>query len=218
MISTGNDIVALQLIDVERTRKKSFYSKILSSQEILLYPQVYANSISFEHYVWLLWSVKESVYKFCKRNDPQLLFSPTSINLLQLDLPIAQQAITGGITAYEGLSFSKETCYCSQVNYGTGIWYARSFITNELIFTVVNDEDNFQQIYWGVRAVENEVYETQAEAVRSFTIEKLRKIFPSDDLCIEKNAAGYPEIAEFPQIKISFAHHGKFVAYSLKLN
>ena len=67
MISTGNDIVALGLINKQRTCEPRFYSKILSASEQALYHQSEFTALPFEHYVWLLWSVKESTYKFLKR-------------------------------------------------------------------------------------------------------------------------------------------------------
>lgn len=218
MTSTGNDIIALQLINTERTRRKSFYSKILSGKEIALYNELYANFISFENYVWLLWSVKESLYKFCKRNNTQLLFSPTGICLQKMDFPANSKDLKDHVVMQEGLSFLSEACYCSQVEFGSNIYYARSIMTRELIYTVVNDENEFRDIYWGIKPVDSEAYEVQAAAVRSFALNKLKTLFSGEDFKIEKNAAGYPLVVQHPQIKISFSHHGRFVAYALRLN
>jgi len=72
MLSAGNDIVDLSLIDINKTRDFRFYSKILCHSEQDLYITL-DKKINFEQYVWLLWSIKESVYKYFK-SFPQALF------------------------------------------------------------------------------------------------------------------------------------------------
>ncbi len=84
MKSAGNDIVALRCIDIQRTGQFRFYSKILSTSEQTLYHQPLLADMPFENYVWLLWSVKESVYKFLKRSIPDLIFSPTKICIQEI--------------------------------------------------------------------------------------------------------------------------------------
>jgi phosphopantetheinyl transferase (holo-ACP synthase) len=217
LTSTGNDIVALQLINTERTHKKSFYSKILCSEEVSLYTQINLPGLSFENYIWLLWSVKESVYKFCKRHNPRLLFSPTRIKIQEVSFPVTQQD-AGANATQEGFSFLKEDAYCCQVSFNAKTYYGRSFINDELIFSVVNNEDDFQNIYWGIQHIQDDAYVTQAKAVRSLALDKLKKIVSSNNLLITKTTTGYPEVVQHPHIKLSFAHHGKFVAYSLRLN
>ena len=83
MLGTGNDIVALAAINVERTRQSNFYSKILSLSEQQLYNEL-QSQLPFENFVWLAWSVKESAYKFLKRFMPDLVFSPTKIMITNL--------------------------------------------------------------------------------------------------------------------------------------
>src|ERR1700740_2467205 len=85
MISAGNDVVSLAAIDITRTNQHKFYSKILSDSEIPLYNEFSLAQIPFEHFVWLLWSIKESAYKFLQRNNPGLIFTPVKfvVNDLQ---------------------------------------------------------------------------------------------------------------------------------------
>ena len=75
MRSTGNDIIGLKSIDPHLTIQQRFYSKILSFSELELYYRKASETIPFENFIWLLWSVKESVYKYQKRNFPDLVFS-----------------------------------------------------------------------------------------------------------------------------------------------
>ena len=68
MISTGNDIVALKAINVARTKQQKFYNKIITGSEKALYEGQFSERLPFEYFVWLAWSVKESVFKYLQRN------------------------------------------------------------------------------------------------------------------------------------------------------
>ena len=70
MNSVGNDIVALAAIDVARTRQPEFYSRIITPAEQEFYSLYLKDQLSFEHFIWLAWSVKESAYKVLKRFEP----------------------------------------------------------------------------------------------------------------------------------------------------
>src|ERR1700722_17847158 len=115
--STGNDIVDLAATDPQRTGNYRFYSRILSAEEVALYDQPVLHELPFDRYVWLLWSIKESVYKYTSRTDAGLVFAPLTIPVLHLHLP------------------SGDGFYKSMVIYGSEILYSRSIITNRLIVT-----------------------------------------------------------------------------------
>src|ERR1700691_5688102 len=87
MISAGNDIISLNAINITRTKQEKFYSKILSPTEKELYNQAEFTTIPFENFVWLLWSIKESAYKYLKRNNPGLVFIPIKFTVKQLLIP-----------------------------------------------------------------------------------------------------------------------------------
>ena len=84
MSSTGNDIVALNESVVAKAAQPRFYSKIMAADEMNFFNEQAADKLSLGEYVWLLWSVKESVYKFLKRTQPGFLFSPQKIIVHQL--------------------------------------------------------------------------------------------------------------------------------------
>src|ERR1700761_7632079 len=83
--STGNDIVDLSATDPLRTCSHRFYSRIISGEEKTLYDQL--GGLPFDNYVWLLWSIKESVYKYTSRTNTTLVFAPLTIPVLHLDPP-----------------------------------------------------------------------------------------------------------------------------------
>ena len=217
MISAGNDVVDLNKINKERTNQLNFYSKILSKPEqSLFYNQ--NTGLPFENYVWLLWSVKESAYKFLKRLQPDLVFSPTKIIVEKVEPSAIHPAtvfkkvineITDGPLEYEGVV----TC-------GQYYFHFRSKINDDMITSVVDDEESFENVWWGTGFTENTSYNYQSQAAKKFLLSKLNNLL-SGDLHIEKGPFGYPLIMRnngSVNIPVSLAHDGHFVAYSIKLN
>ncbi|MDB5141206.1 MAG: hypothetical protein JWR12_3122 [Mucilaginibacter sp.] len=215
MISTGNDIVALKSVNKSRTNDYKFYSKILAAAEQALHCQPEISDIPFENYVWLLWSVKEAAYKYLKRTDPSLLFSPTKIIVTHIKIPLNRFVFKFEDVELEG-SPGDEGFYSGNVQYGSKPIYFRSIITSEWISTVVNEHKNFGNVHWGIRAIDNAGYEHQSKAVREFVLSKLNPIY-NHNLQIAKSPVGYPVILKDELdicIPVSMAHDGNFVAYS----
>ncbi|TWI96379.1 4'-phosphopantetheinyl transferase superfamily protein [Mucilaginibacter frigoritolerans] len=201
MISTGNDIVALRSINKQRTCEYRFYSKILSASEQALYQQPQLNELPFEHYVWLLWSVKESAFKYLKRYNQQLVFSPISINTTTIDILPDQH-------------------YCGEVHFNSNKLFFNSIINNDWISTVVNNADDFENVFSDVHVINDKGYYDQSTAVRKFALEKLNTLFPGE-LRLEKHLAGYPILIkddEDTKIPVSLAHDGHYISYSFNLN
>ncbi len=217
MISTGNDIVTLKATCKQRTNEKRFYSKILSDTEQELFRQQEFNAMTFQNFVWLLWSVKESVYKFLKRGIPDLVFSPTKIMVQHIQFPQYAYGIKFTGNQLENTDLCEEHFYNSIIFFDNIIFYARSVIHDEFISTVVNDNENFSKICWGVKSISDACYRNQSKEVRAFILNKLNSFFSNDKLRIEKHAAGYPFLLKEEKqmnIPVSLAHHDHFIAYS----
>jgi phosphopantetheine--protein transferase-like protein len=218
MKSAGNDIVALEMVNKQRTNQSRFYSKIISASEQELYHQPEIEKISFENYLWLLWSVKESVYKYLKRGIPDLVFSPTKIIIQDIAIPKVLTVEPRDIQ-YDG-SEPDEDFYRGKVIYHSNTLYFRAKISDAWIASVVNDDENFEAICWGVREIDDPGYKQQSQAVRAALVNKLSGYFPGD-LRVEKSEVGYPVIIndekEIP-VLASLAHDGCFVAYSFVLD
>jgi len=218
MTGTGCDIVALKAINVDRTKQANFYSKIIITAEKSLYDEALSAVVPFEHFVWLAWSVKESVYKFLQRGNPDLVFSPSKINIKQLTVPAP---IPSPAEETEGQGFDNNRVYSGFIMYGDQQFYSRSTLNNDLIFSVVNDVDDFTATYWGIKKIDSSEPDVQSAAVRIFILNSLNSLFPGEGLRIEKSPYGYPMVlqndTELPVI-ISFAHHDLWVAYSFVLN
>jgi phosphopantetheinyl transferase (holo-ACP synthase) len=228
--SAGNDIVALNAIDKQRTNHSRFYSKILSDAEQSFYCRRQGAELPFENFVWLLWSIKESVYKYLKRTTPGLVFSPAKIVILKIDPPgspagplCGSPAAKSEGTQWEsGSAGSCEELYKGIALFESQSFYFRSKIHAEFISTVVNDKESFENIWWGIKKIAHSDYANQSASVRTFVLNRLNFVLSDDkdDLRIEKNRLGHPVVlkgAKEMNIPVSLAHHDQFIAYSFLL-
>ena len=213
MQSAGNDIVDLQLIDVDRTNQSRFFSKILSLTEQAEAPV----NLPFEHYVWMLWTVKESAYKYFKRLIPELVFSPAKINISRLSPPTTVLQTNTGQLCETGINATN--CFTGIAESGAGTVFFRSIITPQFIATIVNNEAGFANVYWGIRQTQLLNANQQSIAVRELAGPSIQAVLGCNDLYFEKSKAGYPVLFCNRQptgVPVSFAHHGCFVSYSFK--
>jgi len=220
MQSVGNDIIDLRAIDTQRSNDSRFYSKILSASELALYQRPECAHIPFEHFLWLLWSIKESGYKYFKREVPGLVFSPLKIIIQCINSPAGNAVKYFKDGQWEG-DVTGEDCYQGSCIFNNTIFYFKSKIFTELIATVVSEDENFEHTRWGIQTIKYADTDHQSKEVRSFFLKRLNVFIPDNDLRIEKDTAGYPLIysgtkeLKFP---VSFAHHAHFIAYSFLLN
>jgi phosphopantetheinyl transferase (holo-ACP synthase) len=207
--STGNDIVALIATDKERASHYRFYSRILTAGEQTLYAQQQADGMPFEHFIWLLWSIKESVYKYSSRLDGEPVFSPLKIPVNRLDLPATTLPAATGNEFYKG-----------QTQYGRHTLFSRSIIRAGVIVTAVSRDENFDDTRWGFATISSSNSVDQSAAVRTLALNELYRFFPEADLRIEKTGSGYPVVLDGEKlldIPLSLAHHDRHVAYSFRL-
>jgi phosphopantetheinyl transferase (holo-ACP synthase) len=198
MISTGNDIVALAATDPERTSRYRFYSRVLTRTESDLVP---GTTLPFSTFVWLLWSIKESVYKYVSRSNPRLCFAP-------LKIPVGP------------LRF-RDDFFEGQIRYAQVTLYSRSFIQDDTILSVVSEEKDFAFTRWGLHAIGDSDYANQSAFVRKFVVESLSTVVPGAELRIVRTSDGPPEVWDRERmldIPISLAHHDRFVAWSYRLS
>ncbi|HEY0244233.1 MAG TPA: 4'-phosphopantetheinyl transferase superfamily protein [Mucilaginibacter sp.] len=219
MTSTGNDIVALKAIDIQRTTLPAFYSKFITVAEQAFYPQPQFAAVPFQNFVWLLWSVKEAAYKYLKRSDSSLVFSPSKIIIQNISVPGI--AITPNLA--DGVWESdqtNETYYTGTVVYETYQLCFRSKITSAFIASVVHSTAAFDHVFWGIKLIDSTDNESQSKQVRTFALKKLKAVLALDDLHIEKSPSGYPiflHVNKLIDAPLSLAHHDNFVSYSFLL-
>lgn len=219
MQSAGNDIIDLGTINQQRSSDRKFFSKILSNSEQSLYPRPENTSLSWEQYIWLLWSIKESAYKYLKRGLPDLVFSPKKIIIQKIELPSLSEIKPFTESQWEGLA-GEEQCYKGSVTYENNHLYCKSKIYSELIATVVSEDETFKDTWWGIQTIQHSDTEHQSKSVRSFLLTKLNGILPGAKLHIDKNKSGYPFVTDGNKelaIPLSFAHHERYISYSFLL-
>ena len=217
MISIGNDIISLNAINTDRTKQVRFYSKIVSPSELKLYSTEEFSGMSFENFVWLAWSIKESVYKFQKRNFPNLKFSPVKIEIEKIHFPKKRSFSKFKILEFKQDSFYNEEFHTGTARFGNNIFYFKSIINEELISTIVSNDEKFENTWWGFKSIDSNNYESQAKEVRAFVLKELKTIFPKNNFNIRKHNIGYPVLLNDEKetnIPLSFSHHGHFVGYS----
>lgn len=220
MISAGNDIVALDAIDRQRTVLPRFYSKIISLSEKELYSRTGFSEMPFEHFVWLLWSVKESVHKYCHRIEPGLIFSPARIVVRELNGLRCKEEEDWCGSLDRG--FAGKTFFKGVVHSGTGAFHFRSTVHADHISTVVNVDEHFDQVWSGVASIDRTDRAVQSSSVRTLILDKLSSLLPPEGgtLRIEKNPHGCPVVYKGDTelgIPVSLAHHGHFIAYSFRM-
>jgi len=220
MNSTGNDIVSLNAINRSRTKQPGFYSKILSASEQLLYNEPEFAAIPFEHFVWLLWSIKESAFKYLQRSNPDLIFSPTKFIVQQLQMPPGYGITNLETTETEGNGFDSRANHVKgMIKVGTATLYSRSIIYKELISSVVNGNDNFENTSWGIKLISKSHPSFQSTVAREFLVDRLSRLFQMDNCVIGKSSDGFPIVLEGKKelrIPVSLSHHDRLVAYSFQ--
>jgi len=221
MTSAGNDIVSLNAINITRTKHYRFYSKILSPTEKALYNQAAFAAIPFENFVWLLWSIKESAYKYLKRNNPDLVFTPVKFILTDLLIPSRYILANFEGIQMEGAGFGNIPALKGVVTFGIHTLYSESLLYRELIVSFVNGDENFENICWGVKLIGANDASCQSIEVRKFLIDRLHHILHLDGLVTGKTPGGIPVVlneGEELAVAISLSHHGWFVGYSFQLS
>lgn len=211
-ISTGNDIVALKAINIDRTRQPNFYSKIITDNEKSLYDEALFAVLPLEHFVWLAWSVKESVYKFLKRHQHDLIFSPSKIIIAHVTPPAKQSQ-----AQREGIGFDGESACKVEATFVGHKFHARTILSRDYIFSVVDNHSGFSKVHWGIKKIGSSEPQDQSAAVRELVLHKFRDLFPEDNFKIGKSLTGLPVLFKNgteTAIPVSFAHHDHYVAYS----
>lgn len=220
IISAGNDIVDLRIIDAKRTKDQRFYTKFITGTETALHGQPHLAGMPFEYFVWMVWSVKESVYKFMRRHNPSLVFSPSKIVIKQIESPGA--IVTTAVTQseIEAKGFDSQITYNGTIAFGADTFYSRSIVSSSYIATFVNNTNKLENIYWGINRIDQSDPEYQSKAVRQFLLNKLAAVLEPGNLTIIKNPSGCPVLYSVDNeidVPVSLTHHGHYIAYAFFL-
>lgn len=204
MTSTGNDLVFLPATRSEKTCRPRFYGRILTAAEQKLYARHDSLDLPFDQYVWLCWSIKESVYKYKKRLFSDLDFAPLQIEISRLVPP------SGSEEFYQ--------CTANLQTAGAPL-YSRSRIRDGVILTMVSGDESFADTRWGCRSIGSVSYADQSAAVRALVLSELQTLLSRTDLQLEKDPDGCPVLLAGGRplgIPVSLAHHENWIAYSFR--
>ncbi|MEL7220728.1 MAG: 4'-phosphopantetheinyl transferase superfamily protein [Bacteroidota bacterium] len=194
----GNDIVDLayarQMSNWQRPR---FLDKVFSATE----QHMIKEAEDPERWVWLLWSIKESVYKLIHRNMQRSFFAPKRIECVAVTPTITNEAVKF-VVHYEDQTYFGE----SQLDqaYLHSIAYA------------ANKNPDYSAASFSLEQCD---YTHQQAFIRR---ELLRQYAKTEDLAVErlsiqKNISGIPAIylgGVQQDTVLSISHHGYFAAYA----
>ena len=169
--------------------------------------------------MWLFWSVKESGYKYLKRNFPGLVFSPTKVIVKNVTGPDNSQSPGQGSPIWDNID-SKGKSYSGQAVYGSANFYFRSIINSDWLTSVVNESEDFENVYWGMKTIDSTEYAIQSQKSKLLLVEKLSAVLKGD-LKIEKKDTPYPSVFRDNKdlnIPVSLSHDGNFIAYAFIAN
>jgi phosphopantetheinyl transferase (holo-ACP synthase) len=219
MLSTGNDIVSLKGINVTRTLQPNFYSKILAPSETALHSEPRFAAIPFEVFVWLLWSIKESAFKFLQRINPDVIFTPVKFEVKEFYMPEGFKLIDFDLTELTAIGFDDFEAISATVHFENNICYSKSLVYKNLVSTVVSINKNCSETHWGIKQIDNYDMEIQSSKVRAFAINGLQIVLNDNMVTITKNKHQIPVAIQnqAKAIPISLSHHENWVAYSFIL-
>jgi hypothetical protein len=109
--------------------------------------------------------------------------------------------------------------YSGTVIYGVHLLYFWTKINKNWIAAVVNENENFDNVCWGIQSIEDTGDSNQSQAVRTYLLKKIKLLFFSGILQAEC-VIGYPVILKDTQnitIPASLVHDDHFVAYSFQM-
>ncbi len=215
MISAGNDIVSLAHTDKARTERPAFYKKILSTTEIERYEQEYHQFIPLHHYVWLSWSAKEAAFKYLQRHHPRLIFSPTKFAVIGLFSPVKEPS-TSPVKELNDLTADPDEAYHGHLRYDNYTLYFRSFLSVDVLHTLVNNDKSFENVCWGLLFTNDDSPAGLSAAVRDVATERLHTLY-GQSAAITKDERGIPLISNSgidSTGPISLSHHGQYVGYA----
>src|SRR5258707_609892 len=133
---------------------------------------------------------------------------------IEIDYDSADKMINVGTC----IDFKNIEVFKGRITFGSDILFSISIINPEFIVSIVNSSENFENIGWGIKVIENSDPNYQSIAVREFLIDKLRTVLQFDNLIIDKNQHGIPIViiggGEEITIPVSLSHHHLLVAYS----
>lgn len=185
----GNDIVDLGLAEVQSNwRRKGFLKKVFTANERLMI----FRSLEPDVLVWKLWSMKESAYKARLRVQKKIKIDPRAFECVVLNKKEGQ-------------------VYCE------GKTYLTLSSTNEDFIHTIAYSGKFEIALYQDIVLMNQTKGSSKVLYEALISEMaLRMAWNKDDVVIEKNELGIPELYRLDRkssILCSLSHHGRYGSY-----
>lgn len=178
----GNDIIDLNTANRESNWKRTGYlQKTYTSEEQFLI----LNSKNQTLMLWILWSIKESVYKANFRKNPVYEYAPLKFNIQNLK--------------------QKENQITAEIEYQNSLYYSNTQINQNFLHSIACEfKDDFKDI----QTIEIEGY---SENYIDYLKEK-KLISSSEDF--QKDEFGVPYLINLKnnlRFPLSISHHGRYL-------
>jgi phosphopantetheinyl transferase (holo-ACP synthase) len=214
----GNDIVALGA-EAGRSGQPEFYTKIITPPEKRLHSTQRFPHLSFPHFVWLCWAVKEAAFKCVNRVQPGTLFWGPRIAITELS---SLTEPPGESFPDTGENVQSVHHYSALARFNDQSFQAWVRTSDECILAVCLpgrsfSADSFAAMHWGVRRMNSTDAADQSAGVRDFLLEELQRRAPGQQFTIGKAPAGYPFIMNGEKqldMGLSFSHHEEWISYA----
>jgi phosphopantetheinyl transferase len=193
----GNDIVDLALAKRESNwRRRGYLDKIFTPHE----QQLIRTAPNPDQLVWLLWSMKESVYKLAVRRTQNRVFAPSQI---ACDFADPASDHTTGTAYYDGL------------------YHTTSTITTHYISTIAFSAHEKPAYSHVILPFETTDFRAHHDLVRAKIRQQAALLFDvaEQEIHLSKDNIGAPAFAVRGSQKrpISISHHGHFGAFAISL-
>lgn len=190
----GNDIVDLSISTIgEKERRSRFLEKILTRLEM----DILGSLGGEDRYVWLIWSIKESVYKIVSRGLQKSIYAPKSIQCIDINC-------------------SGKGVYYADIHYGGDTFISKSIVNKEYIHTVASASHSvINQSDVQIFAIPKDADESGYTIRKVIESVRLPKSHNYGSLSVIKDKNRVPRIYdEETEIGyLSITHHGSYGAY-----
>ncbi|MCP4458697.1 MAG: 4'-phosphopantetheinyl transferase superfamily protein [Cytophagales bacterium] len=196
MIALGNDVVDLSW---SPKNGQAYFIKLASFAFSECEYYHFANRISINDRIMMLWSIKEASYKSAVKLGLADRFNPKDFVIREIEM-------------IKGLIYSK-------IQRADTILVGRTVMEHDKIHTITIHEDcEFSEVRFNDEWITSSDYSEQHVAVRDL-VKKDGYCQDMDTISFSKNKEGIPFVlnnGELLKVDISFSHHGNLVGYGMK--
>lgn len=191
----GNDIIDLSIAKVgEGMRRLRFLKKIFTDTELAFIKDSQREDL----YIWLMWSIKESVYKIIVRKENRIRYAPKSI-------------------CCDSVVPLKNNVYKSTVVYNGRYFYSRSIIKGDCIHTIAFKDrgikNDIQSASFEINKINHRGGSLDEQVMKSLDHSKNNV---KSQIWIQRDGNRIPRIYKNDKEigMLSLSHHGRFEGYA----